>query len=378
MLTVSFQPKTIFFGFGALGKVEEAVHLLRGLRPLIVADGGIAKAGLPGKIAEALGSRTSVYSEFSGEPNIHLTEELAKVVRTSRFDVVIGVGGGSSLDAAKIASILATNTGGVLSYLDAPRPNPPLPKILLPTTAGSGSETSSFAVFRCDDGVKRYLYGPDVVADVAIIDPALTRTCPRPVAAASGVDALSTGMEAYLSKLHSPLSDLYAVETVELCHRFLVRAVKDADDDDALSGMSLAASLSGVAASTPAAVNIGHCIAETVGPLYDIPHGKAVAATLPYMVEFNKEACRERLQLLARRLELDDAQAIVNWLKATIKEVGLPSGFRHMGVPRADLPKLAELVFKKRQYECGLPDVNPAPVTEAGVIELIRKSWAGE
>jgi alcohol dehydrogenase class IV len=152
----------------------------------------------------------------------------------------------------------------------------------------------------------------------------------------------------------------------------------DREDEEALDDMSLAASLSGIAASSPAAVNIGHCIAETLGPLYDIPHGRAVAAALPYMVEFNLEFSRDRLKALARRLNMADESSIVPWLKATIKDVGLDSGFRQMGVPKEGLLIAAKMIFETRQYEYGLPQINPAPITLAGLESLLERTWRGE
>lgn len=378
MIVESYQPGAYVFGPGA---IELAGKVLRkkGLgRPLIIADDGIKKSGMADRLLGYLPSSAVLFSGFTGEPTLHLAERVTLAAREGNYDSVVGLGGGSSMDLGKMASIMATNEGHVSSYFTNERGHAPLPKVLIPTTAGSGSETSSFAVVKCDDGVKRFVYGPDVVADVALVDPQLTKSCPKGSAAASGMDVLSTGLEAYLSKLATQFSDVYAVDTVQLCHRWLARSILDREDVDALGGMSLAASLSGIAASTPAAVNVGHCIAETLGPMYNIPHGRAVAATLPYMVEYNMEASADRLRELARTLGMGNELELLSWLKVSIKEVGLETGFRQMGVPKEALPVAAKLIFETRQHEYGLPQINPAPITMAGLNELLEKAWNGD
>ncbi len=182
MVITSYWPSSFIFGHGALGSTMEAV-VHRGLkRPLVISDSNIRRSGLSDRLMEKLPFRAEVFSDFSGEPTVQLAARVAEYVRHGGFDSVIAIGGGSSLDLGKIAALLATNEGWISDYFFAGRKYPSLPKILIPTTAGSGSETSSSAVVKCDDGIKRFVCGADLVADVAIVDLELTTGCPRPVA----------------------------------------------------------------------------------------------------------------------------------------------------------------------------------------------------
>jgi alcohol dehydrogenase class IV len=377
MIIQSHQPGLFIFGLGALDAVPDALSSLGGKRPIVIADDGIQSCGLSDQLIKKLSSLPDLFSGFSSEPTLQLSDRAARRVREGGYDSLIAIGGGSTLDLGKIAALLATNAGKISDYFAAERGYPSLPKILIPTTAGSGSETSSSAVVECDDDIKRFVCGGDVVADVAIVDPLLTRSCPREVAAATGIDVLSTGLEAYLSKRASFFSDIYAVETVNLALRWLEKAVANVDDPEALEGMSLAASLSGIASSTPADVNICHCIAETIGPMFGIPHGRAVATTLPFMVQFNLEASHARLRLLAQRLGLADERRLLSRLNGLLTTLGFSSGFRQLGVPRSALEPTARLIFEQRQYEYKLPEINPAPITFDSLLKLLEDCWNG-
>lgn len=378
MISETFHPGSFIFGPDSFSKVADVIARQRLKKPLVIADEGIQRSGLSGTLLGMLPPGAELFPGFSGEPTLQLAEKVTEQARLGGYDSVVALGGGSSLDVGKIASIMANNGGHISDYFAAERRSAPLPKVLIPTTAGSGSETSSFAVVRCDDGIKRFMFGRDVVADVAIVDSRLTRSCPKVAAAASGIDAFSTGLEAYMSKLATPFSDAFALDTVELGYKWLEKAVSDRDDAEALDRMSLAASLSGIAASTPAAVNICHCIAETLGPMYGIPHGKAVAAAMPYMVEFNFRASRARLRHLAYRIGLTDERELVPRLKELVKAVGLEGGFRRLGVPHSALQPAGKMIFEHRQHEYGLPQINPAPITLSGLEGLLEETWKGE
>ncbi|MGD0207496.1 MAG: iron-containing alcohol dehydrogenase [Verrucomicrobiota bacterium] len=377
MIVESHYPGTFIFGCGAIGTVRNALLRLGGKRPIVFADDGIRGSGLSDQLIEKLSLPSGLFSGFSGEPTLQLADSAARNIREGGYDSVIAIGGGSTLDLGKVAALLATNKGKISDYFTTKREHSSLPKILIPTTAGSGSETSSSAVIKCDDGIKRFVVGDDLVADVAIVDSNLTRSCPREVAAATGIDVLSTGLEAYLSKRATPFSDAYAVETIDLALRCLEKSVANADDAEALDGMSLAASLSGFASSTPADVNICHCIAETIGPMFDIAHGRAVATILPFMVQFNFEASQGRLRLLAHRLGLRDERILVLRITELVRALGFSTGFRQLGVPRDALEQTAKLIFDQRQYEYLLPEINPAPITFAGLLKLLEDCWNG-
>lgn len=378
MLVECYQPGSFIFGHGALDRAPDLLRC-RGLRrPLIVADAGVRESGLFHDLLKDLPAQAELIPAFSGEPTFEVCDTITELVRQSAYDSVIAIGGGASLDIGKVAALMATNVGRVSDYFSDERKASPLPKLLIPTTAGSGSETSSSAVIRCPDGIKRFVSGSEMVADIAIVDSRLTVSCPRDVVASSGMDVISTGLEAYLSKQATPFSDAFAIQAVELGLRWIEKAYLNREDIQALDGMALGASFSGIAFSTPAGVNICHCIAETLGPIYDIPHGKAVAVALPYMVAFNLDASRARLGQLARRLGLTGEDAFVPHLKALLTALGLETGYRHLGVPYAALEPVARMIYEHRQFEYDLSEINPAPITLTGLKNLLEDVWLGQ
>jgi alcohol dehydrogenase class IV len=376
LVTTLDQPRRILFGFNSSSKLREEIVRLTENHPkvFLIADSNFSKFQAFREIINSLdGLLIQVYDGVSGEPTIALAQEVIAECRKGDYNIVIGIGGGSSLDLAKFSSILYANEGEVTEYLNFDKTiikNKPLPKILIPTTAGSGSEVSSFAVVIGEDKVKCFLQNSLAIADTAIIDPALTRTCPGKPTAASGADALGGAIEAILSKKASRLSDMYALEAIKLAMENLEEAVKYGEKNlSSRYNMSLAAFLAGIAVSSPAGTNISHCIAEIIGPKYGIPHGIAIGVTTPIAMRFNAPSLKEGIQKIARAIGVQEDQ-VISAVEKLLETIAIPNSFREF-VPLEDIDSIAKFIVEKQQYSYLLPEINPRVLTHDNVRELL-------
>jgi alcohol dehydrogenase class IV len=381
------QPRRILFGLGSSKNlVEEIKRLSDSPKVFLVTDSNFSKLSSFHEIMDHLDSTTvHVYNKIAGEPTIKLAEDVTVECRRGDYNIVVGIGGGSTLDLTKLSSVLYTNEGEVVDYLNFDKSiirNKPLPKILIPTTAGSGSEVSSFAVVIGEDRVKTFLQNPLVIADTAIIDPILTISCPSKQTAASGADVLGTAIEAVLSKKASELSDMYALEAIKLVITNLEEAVKNGERNLAARYyMSLAALFAGLAVSTPAGANISHCIAEIVGPRYRIPHGMAVGVTTPHSMRFNGPSCKEGMIKIARVMNIDEHKkdhidnlddSAIGPIERLLQSIGIPNSFQN-SVPFEDIDDIARFIIEKQQYSYHLPEINPRPLSFENVRELLME-----
>jgi alcohol dehydrogenase len=385
--------KKLIFGTGSVKKVGEEVERIAGEKATVffVTDRGIEKAGLADNVRMLLekeGFKVEVFNDVSVEPTFESIRKATTAIRETKCNVVVGLGGGSVLDTAKTASIMATNPGDVADYftfLEDRVKQKPLPKILIPTTAGTGSEVSPYVV-AIDEGKneKNFITSPFAIADVSIVDPLMCMTCPPKQTAASGMDALSHAIECFLVSKPTPLSDAYALHAVRLIAENLRTAYYDGENVKARYNMSIAATLGGLC-MVLIPCNIGHCVAEAIGPKYKIAHGIACAIVTPYQMEYNLPACIDRLVLLANCLGEDvhdyskrvAAYKAINAVKDLIKDLELPTCLKEVKFPKEDMLQLAEYLVKKRQYDYNLPTWNPRKLSLENVTELLSRMWDG-
>jgi alcohol dehydrogenase len=303
-------PTRVIFGDGCSRASGEHAARLGERRALLVTDPGVREAGAAEGVADALaraGLAVTVFDRVDPNPRVASVRAAADVARAAGCDVLVAVGGGSVIDTAKAVGLVLANGGDVVDYdftLDEPRPieRPITPLVAVPTTAGTGSEVTFWAVVT--DPARREklgVGGPLMAPAVALVDPALTRTLPPTLTAFTGLDALTHAVEALAATNAGPLSDLCAVRAVSLAATSLRRAVADGDDGAARRDMALASMLAG-AAFTNADVGAVHCIAEVVGGLYDLPHGLVCALYLPPVVEFSAPAAAESYAAVAEAL----------------------------------------------------------------------------
>lgn len=312
LISTSYFPTTVFHGAGSMEKLGEACDMLQAKHIYLIAS----KRGLEdfktlinaGKINP---KSMDCFSDFSSEPTIIHVNNAVKELQNSKADCIVAMGGGTAIDLAKAVSVLAANHHVSLKNLHTARHLEKYPLIAIPTTSGTGSEVTKVAVITDEAQNIKYNPGhPKLVPDIAILDPELTTSMPMHVTAQTGLDALTHAMEAYVSTLASPLSDLFATEAIKLIGKWLIIAYKTPHDLEARDGMLRASCFAGLAFSN-ASTNLAHATARPLGTRFDLPHGLSVALTLPYTIEFGMESARDRYKQIAEALGTNDVLELV-------------------------------------------------------------------
>jgi alcohol dehydrogenase len=351
---------------------------------LVVSDPGVRDAGGLDRVLSGLGGqgRAIVHVRPRTEPRASDIEALAAEHAGTHPTAILAVGGGATIDTAKILRVLLQHGGSVESYegLDLV-PSPPDAKLVaVATTAGTGSETGYGAVYTDDrTETKRFIGSSWMIPDVAVVDPRLTLSVPPKPTAYSGLDALAQAIGPYLSPLRQPVSDLYALESVRLISHNLRRAVDDGTDLEARTGMAYGSLLMGLAMNNAECIG-EHFFAEVVGPRYGLPHGLSVAMFLPLVLAFNLPVSEKRLARLATVMtdsEYPDEAAAARGAIAAVESLnsalGIPS-LKEVGVSRSDLHQLAELTMAHFGVEVGL---NPRDLTLNDCARILQLAWEG-
>ena len=368
-------PTKVRFGFGvsaALG--EEAAAL--GRRALVVTDPGVRRAGIADGPLAALrdaGLTVALFHGVSGNPRDHECLAAAEAGRALGADMVVAVGGGSPMDTAKTAAALLAN-GGTPQDWEAPArlDRPPLPVVAVPTTSGTGSEVTFYAVVTdTARHVKMSLFDPRLAPAVALVDPGLTMTLPAAVTASTGMDALTHAVEAATCRLANPVSDALAKEAIGLVARHLPTAVRDGANREARAGTMMGSLLAGMAFGNTDVGSV-HCLAEAIGGRYDTPHGVANAVFLPLVFAHNAAAFPEHHAAVAAALGLggESAADAVAAVAALAREVGIPRLRDLPGIDPADFPALAEAA--KRNVS---DPSNCREMQVADYLRLLRQAW---
>lgn len=351
------QPTKIHFGINAVADLADQVKALGGSRVFLVVDPGVVAAGMLPRITaslEAAAIPCTVHEKVDPEPGLKLADGAAKLAKQKKCDCVVGAGGGSAMDVAKAVSILLTNGGKAEDYIGLGKIGKPgVPRIMIPTTAGTGAEVTFTAVFINEKtNSKAGMNGDPLYPDVAILDPALTTSIPPRVTAATGIDALTHALEAYVSTQAHPVSDMYALEAIELIAGNLGKAFANGENLEARSNMLLGSLLAGKALAT-AGVGLVHAMAYPLGGMHKIPHGLANAVLLPYVMAYNLVGAPERFAALAEMFGVDTAamtlreaaQAAVEAVYHLNDDVGIPKNLRELGIPREDIPEMARIAL---------------------------------
>jgi alcohol dehydrogenase class IV len=373
-------PNKISIGTGAAKQVGIESKALGGKKALIVTDPGVVKAGLIDGIQESLESEKldmGVYDRVVAEPPARVIDESAQIAREEGYDIIIGIGGGSSLDAAKGASIMATNKGRVLDYAGVDMiPKGGLPKILLPTTGGTGSEaTRVFVVTDEEENTKKVVYSNFNLADVAIIDPLLSISMPPAVTADTGIDALVHAIEAYVSVNATPFSDILAIEAIRLIAENLPIAYAKGSNIEARYNMALAANLAGLAFTSGGLGGV-HGLAYVLGTEYHMSHGRSNAIMLPHVMDYNKIGNLEKYAQIARAMgehiqglcAYEAADKSIDAVKKLLEAVDISIRLPDYGIRKEDLPRLVQGGMK--QARLFVP--NPRDLTKEDVEKIYK------
>jgi alcohol dehydrogenase len=346
-------PTEIQFGNGVARTLGEQVAQRGAKAPFVVTDPGIREAGILEPLLETIiqrGVSPHVFDKISPNPRDHECVAGAESAREFGADLIVAIGGGSPMDAAKAIAGLLPNGGAVQDWLP-PRTfeRPPVPVIAVPTTAGTGSEVTRSAVITdMARHIKISLRDEQIAPRLALVDPSLTVSLPRSVTAATGMDVLTHAVEAYTCNKATPLSDMCALTAMRLVNEHLIAAVRDGNDVDAREGMMLASLVAGMAFSN-ADVGAVHCLAEAIGGLYDAPHGVVNAVFLPFVFAYNAESDPKRHLAVGEALGVElsgmsDIEAIRETgaaIKALAMAVGIQPFHDLSGVDPKDFDAIA-------------------------------------
>ncbi|MDQ6692009.1 MAG: iron-containing alcohol dehydrogenase [Candidatus Dormibacteraeota bacterium] len=309
---------------------------------LLVADSVLRDLGVVARIERILagaGYHARVHGQIAGEPDLAGAESVVAAVRSAEYRAVIGVGGGSALDPAKLAAGLARNEGSVLEYLRGRQlERDSLPLALIPTTAGTGAEASKNTIVT-HEGRKFVISSPFLCPAVAVLDPKLTLSCPPGVTAATGMDALAHAVEATLSLWATPFTTLNALSATRTLARWLPVVHSDGANLEARRAMLYAAHLAGLAIN--ASTLLGHSIAYTIATRTHLPHGVTTAMALPYCVAYNAAGATPQVTMLAAELEVEPA-SLAPRLAELSRRMGMPSSLREVGVDQSQLSGMVE------------------------------------
>jgi alcohol dehydrogenase len=368
-------PTKIVFGSGVLSQLTTIINDMNASNLFLVTDKGIIASGIAKLILSHLQNSFHVDVFDAVEPNPKSTTINAggEAVRSLQPDLVIGLGGGSSLDAAKAIALLATNPGSIELYEGRHKyRNPPLPVLAIPTTCGTGSEVTRVSVIT--DAKRRFkmsIKGPDMFPDVALVDPDVLITLPRPLLASTGMDALTHAVEAYTVIPRTVFTDTLAIQAITLIFDSLLAAYNDITQPQQRESMMLASTLAGMAFGN-SDVGAVHCIAETIGGLYDVPHGIANAMFLPAVMEYNLPASKVRYAYIARllgRIDQDDttaAKALIEKIRSLSRTLQIPS-FSSLKIPESDFLEIA-----KRSVQNNSNSSNPRKVDIQGYLQILK------
>lgn len=371
-------PTRILFGVGATSAIGDELAKRGVKKALVVTDAGIKKAGLLAPVEAALaaaGVGCVVFDGVVGNPLEEHVEAGFAALEASGAEAVVAVGGGSSMDVAKVVALRKNHRRPLGDYDehkggDALVTEPVPPIIAVPTTAGTGSEVGRAGVITLEEtGRKAVIFAPSLLPAVAVLDPEMTRSMPPFITAATGYDALTHCLEAYVAKGDHPMADAIALGGIELVAKSLVRATQNGSDLDARGDMMKAAMMGAV--SFQKGLGACHSLAHPLSSVSGLHHGLANALCLPAVVAFNLETVRDRYARVAGILTgTADADGCAHALRSLRRELGLPSGLEEAGVAESDLERLADEAITD-----GCHTSNPRACTRDDLLGLYRDSW---
>ena len=363
-----FMPTRLMFGAGALSELPQVLDARPG-KILVVSNKAMRRLGTLDRIDEMLGlDRTVHFDPVSPNPTPSVVDAAAELFRRERCTAVVGLGGGSVLDVSKCAAIVQANRDGTLAYLcgDSRLEKTGAPVVAIPTTAGTGSEVTPWATVWDMKTLRKYSMEHQSMFPVAaLIDPELTRSLPAFQTAVTGMDALSQAIEAYWSKRSQPVSDVHALEAVRLIVGNLETACAGGDNS-ARVAMSLGSLESGLAFSNTK-TTICHSLSYPLTATFGIPHGQAVAITLPAFLRWNSEAIVDKMPGLLQAIEAESAGAAAARISSLMRSIGLETTFSGLGMKPDDL----ELVVDEGIY-AGRADNNPRETSPDQVLSILR------
>jgi len=376
-----FMPTVNLMGAGSIAEVGKQSKILGGSKALVVTDKPLMTTGIVEKVTtllEASGIYTVIYDGVQPNPTVENVEEGIALYKEEECDVIIAVGGGSPIDCAKGIGLVITNGGSIKDYEGLDKSEKPMPPfIAVNTTAGTASEMTRFTIITdTERHVKMAIVDWHVTPNVSINDPELMVSMPVSLTAATGMDALTHAVEAYVSTIATPVTDSAALKAIELISQYLRPAVANGEVLEARDKMAYAEFLAGMAFNNASLGHV-HAMAHQLGGFYDLPHGVCNAILLPHVERFNLIACPECFMDIAIAMgenvedlpTMEAADQALEAIQRLSRDIGIPSGLKELGVKEGDLPILAGNAMKDA---CGL--TNPRKATKEEIIQIYKNA----
>ena len=391
------------FGRNAVAQLGDIAARLKAKRVLVVTDANLVNAGIGAKVTDPLSAAGCAVEVFAGcvpEPPVEVIRAAADAAKAFKPDLLVGLGGGSNMDAAKLVAVLLAHGGDPTDWVgDSRIPGPVFPLVCVPTTAGTGSEVSAAAVFT-DTAAKMKVstLSQYLRPAYAVVDPLLTVGCPKQVSADSGIDALTHAIEAFTAvdqdefvkrpggptvyQGKNPMADMMAMECVMLVGRFLRRAVNEPNDLEARDGMAMAATLGGLAFSN-AGVALVHAMEYPVGGAVHVSHGAGNGLLLPYVMRYNATVREDEIGMVGLWLDGPTSEDVTRYFDDGVEQtisaveklradIGIPTRLRDIGVKEEMLPGFAEKAFAIKR----LMRVNPrVPQSTDEILEIYKAAY---
>jgi Alcohol dehydrogenase, class IV len=371
-------PTKIVFGENSITEVGQEVDGLKCSKVFMVTDKGVVDAGLAGRVEKALGKKlVGMFDGCIQDSSIHIVNEVAEIARSKGADILVSVGGGSVIDTTKGMAIVLKEGGKIQDYTGYQAlTRPQTPHIVIPTTAGTGSEVTYFAVIKDQDNKRKLEFGEDnIIPNVGILDPTMTLGLPPQLTATTGMDAFCHALESIHAAPCQPMADAMALHAIRLIVEYLPTCVENGKDIVARGQMLIASTMAGIAFCN-AQIAIVHAMAHTVGGMFKVPHGLANSILMPHCVRYNADVCSDRYALIARTMGMnvsdeEAGEAVASAISEFTKKMGVPQRLRDAGVPESGLAEAAEVTM-------GMGGIvyNPKMVSDPEeILGVFKQAW---
>ena len=363
------QPVTIKFGNGTKNQLKDIVKEICCSNGLLVSTPFFVRSGLAEQIvADSDGLLTGIFSELSPNPDVKEVDKCADIIRENGHGFIVALGGGSALDCAKAAGSICLTDDSIKKYhgTGEAMPKEHIPLIAVPSTSGTGSEDTCVSVLTDHEaGKKAPIVSDGFYPDVAVIDPELTYSMPPAVTASTGIDVLCHAIEGFWSKGHQPICDALALHATELVFKYLERAYKDGNDEEAREKMAEASVIAGMAFTLPK-TTASHACSFPLTNIYNIPHGEACGLTLDYFARINAQAEDGRLEVFAKKLGFKDVSDMADAIYDLKERLGLRNDLKDLNLGKEQISELVRISRHPNLYN------NPVDITDDMLLEMYQ------
>jgi len=383
MKDILFQmPRKIEVGFSKSREIVNIIKKMKLKKILIVIDYNLKKLGIADHILNNFTDENipfTVFDNIKNEPTIAEIDQAMKDLNiSSEYDGIIGIGGGSAIDATKLLAVSGSIEGSIKNYLDTSVINEPgLPTIILPTTSGTGAEVTPNAIVKDKkEEWKKAVVSPYLIPDLVILDPELTLSLPPKVTAETGIDAFTHAIECFIGNKSNPMSDLFALDSMRLISKYLRRAVKNGRDKEARYYLAIGSLYGGIAITNSGTGGV-HALAYPLGGKYNFSHGLSNSLLLSEVMKFNAKAVPEKFVKVAEAMNIQTndisaeqiVESVVEEIRILVSDVGITLG--GFDISEKALDNLAKMVISEQQR---LLENNPRPITYEDALKIYKKS----